>query len=100
MDPNALAGMAFTLILTVMVGGFILLFPLSRKLGQLLESKVLNKNGTSLTPDEIAALQNALNSLQGDVRRLTDRQEFIEKLLSGEKLLTPEKRAALPPKDS
>jgi hypothetical protein len=94
MDPNAFAGMAFTLILIGFVGGFILLYPVSRRLGQLLESKLQNKNGPELTPDQIETLQQALNSLQGDVRRLTDRQDFLEKLLSGEK------RAALPPKDA
>jgi hypothetical protein len=94
MDPNALAGMAFTLILTALVGGFILLYPISRRLGQLLESKLQNKNGPELTPDQVETLQDALSSLQGDVRRLTERQDFLEKLLS------PDKRAALPPKDA
>ena len=94
MDPNALAGMAFTLILTVLVGGFILLFPLSRRLGQLLESKIQNKDGTALSSGEMEELQRTLQSLEGELRRVKDKQEFLEKLLSGEK------RAALPPKDA
>jgi len=71
-----------------------MLYPLSRRLGQLLESKMQKKNGLpTLTPAEIEALQNALNSLQGDVHRIAERQDFIEKLLSSEK------RVPLPPKD-
>jgi hypothetical protein len=96
MDPNAIAGMAFTLILTALVGGFIMLYPVSRRLGQLLESKLQNKNGPpALTPAEIEALQQALNSLQGDVHRIAERQDFLEKLLSSEKRVP----LPLPPKD-
>ena len=94
MDPNALAGMAFTLILAILVGGFILLFPLSRRLGQLVESKLQNKNGPALSSGEIEELQRTLQSLEGELRSVKERQEFIEKLLSGEK------RVALPPKDA
>ena len=94
MDPNALAGMAFTLILTVLVGGFILLLPISRRVGQLLESKLQEKKLPELPAGELEDLQRSLNSLESEVRRVAERQDFIEKLLSSEK------RAALPPNDA
>jgi hypothetical protein len=94
MDPNALAGMAFTLVLTVLVGGFILLLPISRRVGQLLESKLQEKKLPGLPAGDLDDVQRTLHSLESEVRRVAERQDFIEKLLSSEK------RATLPPNDS
>lgn len=83
MDPNALAGMAFTLILALLIGGFILLYPLSRKLGQLLEQRM----GVKPQLDEearleLADLRQMVEGMQADLRRLYERQEFVERLLA------------------
>ena len=94
MDPNAIAGMAFTLILAAMVGGFVLLFPVSRRLGKFLENRLQDKKGTpALPPAEFEALQETVKSLESQLRRVGERQEFLEKLLSSKQA------AALPPKD-
>lgn len=37
LEPVALAGMIFSLLVILLIGGFILLYPLSRRLGALLE---------------------------------------------------------------
>ncbi|NIP58516.1 MAG: hypothetical protein GWM92_09515, partial [Gemmatimonadetes bacterium] len=37
MDPLIAASMIFTLILVVLIGGFIVLFPVTRRLGKALE---------------------------------------------------------------
>ena len=87
MDPNAIAGMIFTLVLALMVGGFILLFPLSRQLGRYLESK-LDKNPkltSGLSPADLESLRATLTSVQSDVQRIADRQDFMEQLLSKKK---------------
>lgn len=94
MDPNAIAGMAFTLILTVLVGGFILLYPVSKRLGAFLESRLHDRipQPAPTTPAELESLRNSVASLQAEVQRLSERQDFMEQLASG-KSVDP---AALP----
>lgn len=83
MDPNALAGMVFTLVLASLVGGFILLLPLSRRLGLLLEEKARQqKGGLSLPAQDVQALRDRLEALESDVRVAAERQQFIEELLA------------------
>ena len=80
MDPNALAGMVFTLVLATLIGGFVLLFPLSKRLGTLLESKI--KEPPPQIPNaEIERLSERIQSLETQVRQLNDRQEFAERLI-------------------
>lgn len=82
MDPNALAGMVFTLVLASLIGGFILLLPLSRRLGLLLEEKARQqKGGLGLTAQDVQALKDRLEALESDVRVAGERQQFIEELL-------------------
>jgi hypothetical protein len=85
MDPNAIAGMAFTLILTVVVGGFILLYPVSRRLGAFLESRLHDRipQPAPTSAPELDALRNSVASLQAEVQRLAERQDFMEQLNSG-----------------
>jgi hypothetical protein len=79
MDPNALAGMIFVLILVVLVGGGILLYPLSRRLGALLESRIENE----MQPggSELGELRELVAALAEQVERLSDRQAFTEQVL-------------------
>ena len=81
MDMIALAGMLFSLILIGMVGGFILLFPISRRMGALLEQKVTGKLGDDRALAEIKRLEAVVRSLQEEVERLGDKQAFTESLL-------------------
>ena len=68
MEPEVVAGMVFTLILTVMVGGFILLFPLSRRLGALLENRLEDKKAPPRLPDaELAAMREAIEQRVADI---------------------------------
>jgi hypothetical protein len=83
MDPNALAGMVFTLVFTCLIGGFILLYPVSRRLGALLESKIASeKGGAALEAGEVTQLAESVRSLESEVRMLKERQEFTENLLT------------------
>jgi hypothetical protein len=94
MDPNAIAGMAFTLLLAGMVGGFILLRPLSKQLGLLLESKLQqNRTPDRAALEKIDALTETVRTLETEVRLLSDRLEFNEKLLgSRERVALPTER--------
>lgn len=91
MDPNAIAGMAFTLLLAGMAGGFILLRPLSKQLGLLLESKLhQNRTPDRAALEKIESLTETVRTLETEVRLLSDRLEFNEKLLGNRE------RVALP----
>jgi hypothetical protein len=74
--------MVFTLVLASLLGGFILLLPLSRRLGLLLEEKARQqKGGLSLSAQDVQALRDRLEALESDVRVAAERQQFIEELL-------------------
>jgi len=82
MDPNAIAGMVFTLLLAGMMGGFILLYPLSKKLAALLEAKLQTPEQRTLPSDkEITQLRDQVARLEQQLKRVVDRQEFTEQLI-------------------
>jgi hypothetical protein len=83
MDPMGIAGMIFTLIFIMLIGGFILLFPITKRLGLLLEAKVQERTKPGLAPADAARLLEAVAALDAEVRRLAERQEFTERLVSG-----------------
>ena len=80
MDPEMIAGMIFVIVLTAMTGGFILLFPISRRLGQFLEYRMSSK-GRIDDPEKMEVLLRAVESLRDDVAQLAERQDFTERLL-------------------
>ena len=83
MDPNAIAGMAFTLLLAGMVGGFILLHPIAKRLGALLEQKIKPPVLPDAKPSQdLARLQEQVASLERAVTQLSERQEFTEQLIA------------------
>ena len=82
MDPMAIAGMIFTLVLTVIIGGFILLFPLAKRLGLLIESKIQDKDAARQELASENQLKEMIQGLETQIRALVERQEFTEKLLS------------------
>jgi hypothetical protein len=83
MDEEVVAGMIFTLLLVVMIGGFILLYPLSRRVSALMERRMQEKEPPPRPIDgELDALRQAVADLSTQVDRLVDRQDFMEKLLS------------------
>ncbi|HEX7050550.1 MAG TPA: hypothetical protein VF188_10140 [Longimicrobiales bacterium] len=83
MDETALAGMIFTLLLAMIVGGFILLFPLSRRLAAVLEQR-LREQRAEPDPEGLEALRNAVHALEAEVHALVERQAFVDSLLAGE----------------
>lgn len=79
-DPMAIVAMIFTLIALAMIGGFILLVPLSRQLSTLLHQRL--QHGEPPPSDErVDALAQAVELLSAEVERLAERQDFTERLL-------------------
>ena len=79
MEPMALASMIFVLIMCAMVGAFILLIPLSRRLGALLDAWLQDKRAEA--PGEIAELRRTIQVLEAEVQALAERQQFTDQLL-------------------
>ena len=77
-----IAGMVFSLLVVLVIAGSVLLFPLTRRLGQLLELRLEERRG-GVEADALAEVQAAVASLEGEVTRLRERQEFVERLLEG-----------------
>ncbi len=93
MDPMALMGMLFVLIVVAMVGGFILLAPLFRRLGAVLEHW-LNERGKAnqIGPGEFGRIREEVATLRDEMEALANRQDFVEKLLEG----PPDDQSQLP----
>lgn len=83
MDPVILAGMIFTLIVLLMIGGFILLFPLARQLGRVLELRLQDRQNPR-SEAEVIRLRDSVERLQDELRSLGQRQDFVEGLLRTE----------------
>ncbi len=81
MDPVILAGMIFSLVVLLLVGGFTLLFPLTRRLAAVLEKRYLADGAEGANAEEVAALRRAVQALRGEVEQIAERQDFTEKLL-------------------
>ncbi len=81
MDPVILAGMIFSLVVLLLVGGFTLLFPLTRRLAAVLEKRYLTDGAEDANAEEVAALRRAVHALRGEVEQIGERQDFTEKLL-------------------
>ena len=80
MGPELIPLMIFTIIVLAMCGGFILLLPITRRLGQFLEYRMSEKGGLQESERQ-AALLRAIESLRDDVARLAERQDFTERIL-------------------
>jgi hypothetical protein len=75
--------MVFTLVLALVVGGFVLLYPLSKRLGVLLEEKVRQqKGGIGISQHDVQALREKVDALEVELRVSVERQQFVEQLLS------------------
>lgn len=82
MDLIPIAGMLFSLLMVLVIGGLILLFPISRRLGKFLEIRIDERMEWDTLPKEaVNELMNVVEELQSEVQRLRDRQQFVERLL-------------------
>ncbi len=95
---EAIAEMIGAVVIILVIGTFVLLFPLSRRLGRVLEEWIKLRQETSPDRDTLARLENEVRELRqsvegGDQRMglLAERQDFMESLVEAKKT------AALPP---
>jgi hypothetical protein len=72
-----------TLVVAITIGGVILLRPVTRHLGKLLEAKAEERRALSgRAPEDWDRLFSALDGVLDRLQALEDRQDFTEKLLS------------------
>jgi hypothetical protein len=82
MDPMGVAGMVFVVVMTALIGGMILLAPVAKRLGLLLEMKIRESGTEKLTPPEDSQrLWATLDELATKVDALAERQAFDAQLL-------------------
>jgi hypothetical protein len=95
MDPLILAGMIFSLVVMIMLGSFVLLWPLSRQLAQLLKKRIGEPSPRDvLTREEGEKFAHAIQQLAAGLEALNERQDFVERLLEDR---VEEARGELPP---
>lgn len=94
MDYEILAMLVFSLFVFLIIGGTILLFPLSRKLGRLIEWWIEEKKGVSISPEEVRQLAERVSGLEAKLQSLAERQEFLDSLVVEQR-----SRAGLPTGD-
>lgn len=84
MDPETLVWMAFALLALMLGGTFVLLFPIARRLGALLDQRLQSRPVQRPTPAEVATLRDAVRELRQEVGSLAERQGFVESLLEAD----------------
>jgi len=78
MDLLPIFAMLFVLILVGMIVGSILVFPIMRRLGALIEQRLQNRLPDDVLVRELRNLASTIHSLQHQVGQLNERQAQIE----------------------
>ena len=77
-----IAGMIFILLFVLITGGLKLLHPVSTRLGAAMDQWLAERRAGSLgSSEEIADLRRAVEELQRELLRLSEQQQFTERLL-------------------
>jgi hypothetical protein len=78
-DYDLLIISIFALLFFIIVGGTILLFPLSRKLGHLIEARTRDRTDTPVIDDAgLRRIVARLDAMEEQIVTLTERQEVAE----------------------
>ncbi|MDX1396331.1 MAG: hypothetical protein R3195_18260 [Gemmatimonadota bacterium] len=87
--PYIQAEMVFAVIMTLIIGGFIVTFPIMRRLGRVMEETLrerqqarLRGEQTALLEAQISELRGTLDRIEGHVGLLAERQDFVDSLLT------------------
>lgn len=97
MDPIVIGGMVFSLVMVVLLGTFVLLYPLSRQLATLVRKRLQDPGfGNTITREDAEKLAQAIQQLATGMEALNERQDFLEQLLEGRS----RNQAQLPPTPS
>ncbi|MCI0433598.1 MAG: hypothetical protein L0271_08105 [Gemmatimonadetes bacterium] len=88
MDPFSIAPMIVAVTFIVVTGGVILLRPVARRLGDLIDVMIADKRRVSqpdaLTPSDVERLRNVIESVDQRLRLLEERQDFTDALLGAQ----------------
>jgi len=89
MDPYTQTYIIFTVVMTLIIGGFIVTFPIMRRLGRVMEETLRERQQARLASQQsgrieegVDDLRAALERIEGHVTLLSERQDFMENLLS------------------
>jgi len=81
--------MIFAVVMTVIIGGFIVTFPILRRLGRVMEETIrdrqearLGRGNAAMLEGEIEQIKHAVGRIEGHLELLGERQDFVENLLS------------------
>ncbi len=80
MDPEILAPLILTVVLTLTVGGVLLLRPIAKRLGDIVELMIRGKQGEA--EGELRRIGDLLETVSGPMALLEERQDFTERLLA------------------
>lgn len=85
--PYAIAELIAILVMVFMLGTFVLLFPLSRRLGRVMEEWIQLRHEGSPDRERLERIEAGLRQLHGEVESMEqrmqlmgDRQDFLESL--------------------
>ena len=85
--PYAIAELIAILVMVFMLGTFVLLFPLSRRLGRVMEEWIQLRHEASPDRERLERIEAGLRELSGEVESMEqrmqlmgDRQDFLESL--------------------
>ena len=80
MEGEILAPLILTVVLTLTVGGVLLLRPIAKRLGDIAELMLREKQGG--TESELRRMGDLLETVDARMTLLEDRQDFTERLLA------------------
>lgn len=81
MDPLIAASMIFSIIVLLVIGGFIVLFPLSRQLGKVLETWLSKQADARSVEGKLRETQEVLGQVIARLEAMEERHAFVEELL-------------------
>jgi hypothetical protein len=89
MDPLIQGSMIFAIIMTVILGGFIVTFPVMRRLGRVMEESLRDRQRARLGDGDRARLEGEITELQRTAGTASRRRE-----LEGRRVLGPRAQPA------
>ena len=100
--PTAIAEMVAALLMVFLIGTFVLLFPLSRRLGKVMEEWIQLRHDSAPDRGRLERIEDGLRLIHGEVESMDQRMSLIgERQDFLESLTEPRKTDALstPPAD-
>ena len=86
-DGIAILGMVLSLLLVLSIGSFVLLFPVTKRLGSALDQWIQIKRSEGMSEDEVArfradieGFRHVLQSVGDRLERVEEQQQVVERL--------------------